>query len=193
MTKSSIACGENLAGHKILWTKMYNAGLTPKPSLTGSTESAGPAQAAKIDCPRLHRALFDQAASNCALDRLGAPRHSPRAKSAAAAQESTDETVLFAVLHLVERGDAEHAVLYAPPRRNGRQRTNSATTIIRRAAARSIPALGFVRRWVIYNGQSEASMTPPGLERLAAPHCRYSAFRRELSPARMGAPASAAI
>jgi NADH:ubiquinone oxidoreductase subunit len=24
------------------------------------------------------------------------------------------------------------------------------------------PALGFVRRWVIYNGQSEASMTPPG-------------------------------
>ena len=24
------------------------------------------------------------------------------------------------------------------------------------------PALGFERRWVIYNGQSEASMTPPG-------------------------------
>jgi NADH:ubiquinone oxidoreductase subunit len=24
------------------------------------------------------------------------------------------------------------------------------------------PALGFVRRWVIYNGVSEASMTPPG-------------------------------
>jgi NADH:ubiquinone oxidoreductase subunit len=24
------------------------------------------------------------------------------------------------------------------------------------------PALGFVRRWVIFNGQSEASMTPPG-------------------------------
>jgi NADH:ubiquinone oxidoreductase subunit len=24
------------------------------------------------------------------------------------------------------------------------------------------PALGFVRRWVIYNGPSEASMTPPG-------------------------------
>ncbi len=24
------------------------------------------------------------------------------------------------------------------------------------------PALGFVRRWVIYNGPTEASMTPPG-------------------------------
>jgi len=24
------------------------------------------------------------------------------------------------------------------------------------------PALGFVRRWVIYNGPAEASMTPPG-------------------------------
>ena len=24
------------------------------------------------------------------------------------------------------------------------------------------PALGFERRWVIYNGESEASMTPPG-------------------------------
>ena len=24
------------------------------------------------------------------------------------------------------------------------------------------PALGFDRRWVIYNGESEASMTPPG-------------------------------
>ena len=38
--------------------------------------------------------------------------------------------------------------------------TSSATPII---AGRGIdPALGFERRWVIYNGVSEASMTPPG-------------------------------
>ena len=38
--------------------------------------------------------------------------------------------------------------------------TSSATPI---TAGRGIdPALGFERRWVIYNGVSEASMTPPG-------------------------------
>ena len=37
------------------------------------------------------------------------------------------------------------------------------------------PALGFERRWVIYNGLSEASMTPPGMERLVASHGRRGA------------------
>lgn len=32
----------------------------------------------------------------------------------------------------------------------------------RRKGGRKDPALGFDRRWVIYNGISEASMTPPG-------------------------------
>ena len=37
------------------------------------------------------------------------------------------------------------------------------------------PTLGFERRWVIYNGYTEASCVPPSLARLAASHSRYAA------------------
>ncbi len=39
------------------------------------------------------------------------------------------------------------------------------------------PALGFERRWVIYNGIVEASTVPPVLARLAASHLRSAADR----------------
>ena len=39
------------------------------------------------------------------------------------------------------------------------------------------PALGFERRWVIYNGDLRSLDDPAGLERLAAPHGRCGADR----------------
>ena len=51
------------------------------------------------------------------------------------------------------------------------------------------PSLGFERRWVIYNGVSEASMTPAGLERLAASHRRCPAERGGLQAPPLGAAA----
>ena len=48
------------------------------------------------------------------------------------------------------------------------------------------PALGFERRWVIYNGYAEATPGAAVMARLAASHRRCRADRRELQAARMG-------
>ena len=44
------------------------------------------------------------------------------------------------------------------------------------------PALGFERRWVIYNGVSRGLEDPARLERLASPHGRRRADRGRLQP-----------
>ena len=44
------------------------------------------------------------------------------------------------------------------------------------------PTLGFERRWVLYNGYAEPTSVPAVLARLAAPHRRRAADRRNLSP-----------
>ena len=53
------------------------------------------------------------------------------------------------------------------------------------------PTLGFERRWVIYHGITEASMVPPSLARLAAPHRGRAADRRTDQTAPLGEAASA--
>ena len=50
------------------------------------------------------------------------------------------------------------------------------------------PALGFERRWVIYNGVSEASMTPPGWNGWLHHTVDVAAEPGRLQAARMGAP-----
>ena len=46
-------------------------------------------------------------------------------------------------------------------RRVGRRRTSSATAIIRTRGGKIDPTLLMERRWVIYNGEAEASSVPP--------------------------------
>ena len=48
------------------------------------------------------------------------------------------------------------------------------------------PALGFERRWVIYNGAQRGLGDAAGLERLAAPHRRRGAERRRLQGQALG-------
>ena len=52
------------------------------------------------------------------------------------------------------------------------------------------PALGFERRWVIYNGVSEASMTPPGWNGWLHHTVDIAADRGNLRGARLGVAAS---
>ena len=59
-------------------------------------------------------------------------------------------------------GATLNTLLYA--RRNGELvgHDEFGNTYYRSRGGKIDPALGFERRWVIYNGESEASMTPPG-------------------------------
>ena len=69
------------------------------------------------------------------------------------------QAIFAALFHLVERREFQHAVLH---RRFGELvgHDEFGNAYYRRPGID--PALGFERRWVIYNGVSEASMTPPG-------------------------------
>jgi NADH:ubiquinone oxidoreductase subunit len=74
---------------------------------------------------------------------------------------AADENVSPALLHLVERGNPGHvAVDLAARRARGRGRVRQ-SRYYRAKGGKIDPALGFERRWVIYNGVAEASTVPP--------------------------------
>ena len=65
----------------------------------------------------------------------------------------------------------------------------SGNTYYRTRGGKMDPALGFERRWVIYNGLSEASTTPPGWNGWLHHTVDTPPTRRRLQAARMGAAA----
>ncbi len=69
--------------------------------------------------------------------------------------------------------------------------TSRATAITRTKGGKIDSALGFERRWVIYNGYAEAFDHSAGLAWLDAPHDRYAADGREVLPRAWAEAASA--
>ncbi len=65
------------------------------------------------------------------------------------------EDVLPEILHLVERPDVRHAALDRGSTASWSARTSSATATTATKGGKIDPALGFERRWVIYNGYAE--------------------------------------
>ena len=75
------------------------------------------------------------------------------------AHENLD--LLHALLHLVERADLRHAGLDRALWRDSSGEDEFGNRYFRTKGGKIDPALGFERRWVIYNGYTEASMIGP--------------------------------
>ena len=147
---------------------MFNTRLTPARLDSIRRVPAGPASPTS--------ALFSKKFGWTGRTRLAivprAPARRLSLKKAALDDAGLDQGISPALVHLVRNGaNFNTRVIHAPARHNSSATTNSATPITGKPGID--PALGFERRWVIYNGVSEASMTSPArLERLAASYGR---------------------
>ena len=157
MTPASTTCVAAPPEHNILWTKMYNIALTRRP----------PDSIRRVGALRQAEYFFrPRALASLALDRPPSRRHSPPRASARCAYSDqrprNDRSCFCCRFFTWWNGATLNTLLHT--RRHGELvgHRRIRQPLLPHARRRIDPALGFERRWVIYNGVAEASMTPPG-------------------------------
>jgi len=98
------------------------------------------------------------------LDRTPGSRHSPRALGGADLFYNGRISMKLFLLRFFTwwNGATLNTLFYTHLRGEFVGEDEFGNTYYRSRGGKIDPALGFERRWVIYNGVSEASMTPPG-------------------------------